>query len=78
MMLDETIKEKYEIIVKNNAALKANEQELNDTKVIFKKYKNQSEKFDEILAFRRFERDHNELSCTGKKPISPTVFVKSK
>lgn len=67
MMLDETIKEKYEIILKNNVALKANEQELNDTKVILKKYGNQSEKLDEILASRRFELDHNELSCTGKK-----------
>lgn len=54
-----------------DATLKVIEQDFNDAKVIIKIYERKSE---DILTVRRSEPGCNIL---GKKPISPTNFVKS-
>ncbi|PPE01659.1 hypothetical protein GOBAR_DD01315 [Gossypium barbadense] len=60
-------KENPEIMVQEkDDALKATKKELDDAKVVLKKFGSQNEKLDEILASKRFEPGHKGLGYINK------------
>ncbi|KAH1038090.1 hypothetical protein J1N35_039833 [Gossypium stocksii] len=54
------------MVQEKDVALKEPKKELDDAKVVLKKFRSQNENLDEILASRRFELGHKGLDYINK------------